>query len=256
MSSSSDSATSPTTSTFFRLNRRAGARRAWRPSLSAGTSPGRDACSAGATPNSDAGAHREQQREQQHAPIDRRTRARAAARPAAAAPPGTPATTAQARATPAAPPIDDEQHALGQQLPDDAPAAGAERQADRHLAAPRRGLRQQQVRDVRARDQQHGAHDAAEQQRRPSASAAADWRSPSSSSAPNALQRADGRRRLERAAAARADEVDATLSSSARACSSVRAGLQPADREQPAVVRVLQQVRVLLARDTRRAAAA
>ena len=52
---------------------------------------------------------------------------------------------------------DREQHALGQQLTNQAPAPGAERRAHRHLAAPRRGADEQQVRDVRARDQQHEA---------------------------------------------------------------------------------------------------
>ena len=48
-----------------------------------------------------------------------------------------------------------EAQAFGQQLPDQAAAARAERQAHRHLAVPRRGARQQQVAEIRARDEQH-----------------------------------------------------------------------------------------------------
>ena len=47
-----------------------------------------------------------------------------------------------------------EHHALGQQLADDASAAGAEREADGDLAAALRRAREQQVRDVGARDEQ------------------------------------------------------------------------------------------------------
>ena len=50
-----------------------------------------------------------------------------------------------------------QQGALGQQLPDDASAAGAEDRAQRQLALPGDRPRQQQVRDVRAGDQQHEA---------------------------------------------------------------------------------------------------
>ncbi len=49
------------------------------------------------------------------------------------------------------------QHALGEQLPDDAAASGAERGANRDLALTHRRARQQQVGDVGARDQQHQA---------------------------------------------------------------------------------------------------
>ena len=48
-----------------------------------------------------------------------------------------------------------QQDALGQQLADDAAAAGAERRADGDLPLPRQRPRQQQVGDVGARDQQH-----------------------------------------------------------------------------------------------------
>ena len=48
-----------------------------------------------------------------------------------------------------------QQHALDEQLADDAPARRAERHADADLARAVRGAREQQVGDVRARDQQH-----------------------------------------------------------------------------------------------------
>ena len=48
-----------------------------------------------------------------------------------------------------------EAQAFGQQLPNQAAATRAERQAHRHLAVPRRGARQQQVPEIRARDEQH-----------------------------------------------------------------------------------------------------
>jgi hypothetical protein len=52
---------------------------------------------------------------------------------------------------------DTEQHAFDQQLPDDAPARGAHRNADRDLARPRGRSREEEVCDVRARDEQHEA---------------------------------------------------------------------------------------------------
>ena len=62
---------------------------------------------------------------------------------------------------------DERQHdALGQQLPDDAPPAGAERRAHRQLARADRRAREQQVGDVGAADQQHESDDAEEQHRR------------------------------------------------------------------------------------------
>ena len=54
-----------------------------------------------------------------------------------------------------------EHEALGEQLTHEPPRAGAERRADGQLALARRRAREQQVRDVRAGDQQHeddGAH--------------------------------------------------------------------------------------------------
>ena len=50
-----------------------------------------------------------------------------------------------------------EHHALDQQLTDDAPARGAEGDADGDLARPMRRAREQQVGDVRAGDEQHEA---------------------------------------------------------------------------------------------------
>ena len=50
-----------------------------------------------------------------------------------------------------------DERAFRQQLPDDARARGPEAEADRDLAVPRAGPCQQQVREVRARDQQHDA---------------------------------------------------------------------------------------------------
>ena len=53
-------------------------------------------------------------------------------------------------------------HALREQLLRDAPAPGAERGAHRQLARARRAARELQIRDVRARDEQHqrdGAED-------------------------------------------------------------------------------------------------
>jgi hypothetical protein len=55
---------------------------------------------------------------------------------------------------------------LDRQLADDAAARGADRQTDRDLALPRRGARENQVRDIRARDQEHetdDGHDARDQ---------------------------------------------------------------------------------------------
>ena len=49
---------------------------------------------------------------------------------------------------------------LGEQLPHHAAAAGTERGAERDLARPARGPRQQEVRDVGAPDEPHDAHGA------------------------------------------------------------------------------------------------
>jgi hypothetical protein len=58
---------------------------------------------------------------------------------------------------------DREQHALGQQLPDDPPASGTERRAHGNLALAAHAAREQEVRDVGAGDEQHAGHGAAEQ---------------------------------------------------------------------------------------------
>ena len=66
-----------------------------------------------------------------------------------------------------------QQHAFGQQLPHDTHAPDAERRADRDLAPARRAAREQQVRHVAARDEQHD-EDGAEQHEEPRAVAADD----------------------------------------------------------------------------------
>ena len=58
---------------------------------------------------------------------------------------------------PTTPPTSAERHALHQQLAGDPSRAGAERRAHRELLLPRLGADQQQVGDVRARDEQHHA---------------------------------------------------------------------------------------------------
>ena len=67
-------------------------------------------------------------------------------------------------------------HTFGQQLPHDTAPAGAERGAQRDLVRPARGAREQEVRDVGARDEQHDAA------RRPSAPTASPARLPVSRS--------------------------------------------------------------------------
>src|SRR5262245_31913060 len=51
-----------------------------------------------------------------------------------------------------------EEKALGEQLAEDAPAAGSERRSNSNLPLSRRCPRQQQVGDVRAGDQQYQSH--------------------------------------------------------------------------------------------------
>ena len=58
------------------------------------------------------------------------------------------------------PPGDSQQHALGEQLPQDARATGTERRAHRDLLVAVERPRQQQAGDVGARDQQHERHGA------------------------------------------------------------------------------------------------
>ena len=57
--------------------------------------------------------------------------------------------------------------ALDQQLTHDAAARRAERQPQRHLALTRGAARQQQIRDVRARNQQHAGDDRHQHPQRP-----------------------------------------------------------------------------------------
>ncbi len=59
-----------------------------------------------------------------------------------------------------------EQHALGQELPHQARAAGAQRAANGNLPLPDRRAREQQVRDVGAGDQQHEADRGEQRQQR------------------------------------------------------------------------------------------
>ncbi len=63
-------------------------------------------------------------------------------------------------------PQDREQHALDQELLDDAPARGPEREADRHLTLSRACAREEEIRDVRAGDQQHARDDGRQHQER------------------------------------------------------------------------------------------
>ena len=56
---------------------------------------------------------------------------------------------------PATPPMRGEQQALGEQLPDQPAAPGAERGAQRELAAPLDAAGEQQVGHVHARDHEH-----------------------------------------------------------------------------------------------------
>ena len=58
---------------------------------------------------------------------------------------------------PPAPAEHGERQRLGEQLADDPPATRAERRADRHLAPPHCSSREQQIRDIGARDEQHHA---------------------------------------------------------------------------------------------------
>ena len=59
-----------------------------------------------------------------------------------------------------------QQHRLGEQLPHQLPAAGADRQPHGHLGGPAAAAHQQQVGDVGAGDQQHGAGDREQDQQR------------------------------------------------------------------------------------------
>ena len=80
------------------------------------------------------------------------------------------------RPTRAAGERDDE--TLDQQLLDDAPPAGAEREADGDLALTRRGARDQQVGDVGAGDQQHAADHRHQHPQRPASARCAAYDQP------------------------------------------------------------------------------
>ena len=74
---------------------------------------------------------------------------------------------AQAIARPTAPPITDEQHALGEQQTHEPAAARADRHSHRDLAASSARASELQVRDVDARDEQHESHGAEQNEQRP-----------------------------------------------------------------------------------------
>ena len=92
------------------------------------------------------------------------------------------------------------QQALGDHLPDEPPAARAERRANGHLALPRRRAHEQQVRDVHAGEQQHEPGD-----REPEDAARAEWpRAPrASASAARAAPASRARRCPDRSRDAR-----------------------------------------------------
>ena len=77
-----------------------------------------------------------------------------------------PATPASARRTPSAPPARREQERLDEELADQPPARRAERAPNGELPVPRRRLRQEQVRHVRARDQEQEPDRAQQDQQR------------------------------------------------------------------------------------------
>ena len=106
MSSSSDNATSATTSTFFRLKRRARPSATNASSFSAGTSPGRDACSAGAAPKTRP-VRIDRTRENASTRRSRLKSSAIGSAPAGGGAAWNDCTTSQARNTPAAPPIAD-----------------------------------------------------------------------------------------------------------------------------------------------------
>ena len=103
-------------------------------------------------PEHDARDERDAEREREHASVDadlvesrNLRRAELAEHFDAAIASTSPSDTAERR----------QQHALGEQLANDALAARADGRANRHLLLPHRGAREQKVRDVAARDEQH-----------------------------------------------------------------------------------------------------
>src|SRR5262249_2525498 len=131
------------------------------PAPIASTSETRVACQAGATPLASAARHVSASANA----VSRQSTA--STMPAGIVPAGTSDGPARpGRRPPGAPARQREQQAFGQQLPNDAAPAAADRGADGELARPSEASRKQQVRDVRARHQQD-EHDAgAEHERR------------------------------------------------------------------------------------------
>ena len=85
-----------------------------------------------------------------------------------------------------------QQQALGEELADDAHAAGAERKANRDLALTREAARQREVGEVDARDEQHDTHGAEQHEGRAPAGAGS-MRSSSSGNGRGASLFASGR---------------------------------------------------------------
>ena len=76
-------------------------------------------------------------------------------------------TAAYPRNRPSAPPVAVEQESFDEQHLEQAAASGADRRAHGHLALARDGAAQDEVRDVRTRDEQHEADRAEQEQQRP-----------------------------------------------------------------------------------------
>ena len=116
---------------------------------------GRDAFHAGSTPKISAAANDASARKREHRAVERH---RGGARQALGRQLNQ-RVDAELREQQAGRAADRREHdALGDQLANDAPAVAADRRAHRQLALARRGAHQQQVRDVRAGDQQHEHH--------------------------------------------------------------------------------------------------
>ena len=133
-----------------------------RPARRASVTSAFEICSAGTRPKSDPGEHRDAEREEQHGHVDRDARLvghvelRHQRRRSSGS-------RRRRRATPSDTADEREQHAFGQQLPQQPPASGANRHPDRHLSRSRRAARQLQIGDVGAGDEQQEG-DSAEQQ--------------------------------------------------------------------------------------------
>ena len=123
------------------------------PAPSDGVDPSRPA-SAGTVPNTSPVRDRHHQREEQHRPVDRDF-GRAARESLGERDQQFDAPDGQHQAERAA--DDGQQRALGEQLPQQPRAAGAERRADRHLALAPHHSREREVGDARADDQQNEA---------------------------------------------------------------------------------------------------